>query len=155
MGDTHRVHGFDIPDHYPRKFYIVAFLDRRRSGVANWNYPGRATATNTNGIDYSTTTDLAHGHWLARSTNGDGSRAVATEILFYLSLHSNLPYGIAVFQHHGDRPRPSWLGLYAHAISHSQFSNEESCCETLQRNNEFKDDILALTAISNALKNVV
>ena len=118
MGDTHRVHRFPLSDHYSCRFCIMAFLNRWRFSVTNWNYSGRAITIGANSIDYTITTDLVHSYQLAWSTNQGGSWAVAAKMLFYLSLHSNLSYSITVFQHHSDHSRSSsWLELYTHTVS--------------------------------------
>lgn len=51
VGDTRRIHGFPVPNYYPGKLCIVALLDIRRSGVAEWDYSRCAAAVHVNSTE--------------------------------------------------------------------------------------------------------
>jgi len=73
----------------------VALLDSWRSGIAKWDYLRCAAVVNISSTNRITTAGPTYYHGLVRSVNGDGSRAIAIEILFRLSLRIKLPYSIA------------------------------------------------------------
>ncbi len=73
----------------------MASLDIWRSGVAEWDYPRCTAAVNISSTERITTAGPAYYHGLARSVNGDDSRAVSIEILFHLSLYAKFSYGVA------------------------------------------------------------
>lgn len=117
VGHTRRIHGFLVPNYYLGRLRIVAALDIWRSGVAEWDYSRCATAVDVGGTERITAAGPAHYHGLARSVNGDDSRAVAAEILFRLSLYAKFPHGFAVIQYYGHRSRtPPWPEICTRTI---------------------------------------
>jgi len=117
VGDTRRIHGFPVPNCHPRRLRIVASLDSWCSGVAKWDHSRYATAVDASSTDRITAASPAYYHGLARSIYGDGSGAVAAEILFHLSLRAKLSHGVAFIQYYGHRSRPPWPELCTRVIS--------------------------------------
>jgi len=117
IGDTRRIHRFPVPNYYPRRLRVVASLDIWRSGVAEWDYPRCTTAVDISSTERITAAGPAHYHGLARSVNGDDSRAVSIEILFRLSLHAKFSHGVAFIQYYGHRSRiPLWPEICTRTI---------------------------------------
>lgn len=79
VGDTRRIHGFPVPNYYPGRLRILASLDIQRSGVAEWDYSRCAAAVDVSSTERIVAAGPARDHGLARSVNGDDSRAVAAE----------------------------------------------------------------------------
>ncbi len=72
----------------------MALLDSWRSGVAKYNYLRCTTVDNISSTNRITTASPTYYYGLARSINGDSSRAITIEILFRLSFRVKLPYSV-------------------------------------------------------------
>ena len=124
--DTRRIHGFPVPNYYPRRLRIVASLDIWRSGVAEWDYPRCAAAVDVSSTERIAAAGPAHHHGLARSINRDDSRAVSSKILFRLSLHAKFSHGVAFIQYYGHRSRnPPWPEICTCTIGQKPSQGEQ------------------------------
>ena len=101
VGDTRRIYGFPVPNYYFGRLRIMASLDILRFGVAEWDYSRCAAVVDVSSTECIAAAGPAHYHGLARSVNGDDSRAGAAEILFCLSLHAKFSHGVAFIQYYG------------------------------------------------------
>ena len=72
VGDIRRIHGFPFLDYYPRRDRVVARLNRKRSGVAEWDCLRRITAVDVGYIDRYPAADFARTLEMERAANRDG-----------------------------------------------------------------------------------
>ena len=69
IGGTCRIYRVSIPNHHPYKLYIVALLDRYRSGVAERNGSRYIAAININSTDHIAAISSAHYYGMAGTIN--------------------------------------------------------------------------------------
>ena len=126
VGDTRRIHGLPVLNYHPWRLRIVASMDSWRSGVAEWGYSGCAAAVDVSRTNRIAAAGPAYYHGLARSVNGDGSRAVIAKILFRLSLRAKLPHSVAFVQYYGHRSRPPpWPELRTRVVGRKPSQGEQ------------------------------
>ena len=126
MGDTCRIYGFPVPNYYFGRLRIVASLDIWRFSVAEWDYSRYANAVNVSSTERIAAADPTHYHGLAKSVNGDDSRAGAAEILFRLSLHAKFSHGVAFIKYYGHCSRtPSGPEICARIVGQKPSQSEQ------------------------------
>lgn len=118
--------GFPVPDYHSGRLHIVASLYIWRSGVAEWDYSRRAAAVDVSSTERIAAAGPAYYHGLARSVNGDDSRAVAAEVLFRLSLHAKFSHSVAFIQYYGHRSRtPPWPEICTRIVGQKPSQGEQ------------------------------
>lgn len=94
--------------------------------MAEWDYLRCAAAVNVSSTERIAAAGPTHYHGLARSVNGDDSRAVAAEILFRLSLYPKFSHGVAFIQYYGHRSRtPLWPEICTRIVGQKPSQGEQ------------------------------